>query len=152
MDRYTGCEFVRRKSMNRVFVGIISMFSTPQPLFVVWITNWWNGWNLSLRHGIEEEPALQDALAFFVESGGGLWHQRYAQPLAYHKKRRYIRDWDELSPWMGLSQRFPENQGEGARPTYWPSTTGGSSNLVIELQWNHLYSLVSEHSYWTWPI
>lgn len=49
-----------------------------------------------LEHGIEEEPALQDALAFFVESGGGLWHQRYAQPLAYHKKRRYIRSDDPL--------------------------------------------------------
>lgn len=49
-----------------------------------------------LEHGIEGEPALQDALAFFVESGGGLWHQRYAQPLAYHKKRRYIRNDDPL--------------------------------------------------------
>lgn len=45
----------------------------------------------NLRYGLEEEPALQDALAFFVESGGGLWHHIYPQPLAYHKKRRYIR-------------------------------------------------------------
>ena len=48
------------------------------------------------EYGLEEEPALQDALAFFVESGGGLWHHIYPQPLAYHKKRRYIRTDDPL--------------------------------------------------------
>ena len=46
------------------------------------------------RHGIEEEPALQDALAYFVESGAGVWHERFAEPLRYEKKRRYIRDLD----------------------------------------------------------
>lgn len=43
------------------------------------------------RHGIEEEPALQDTLAYFIESGGGIWPERYAEPLRYKKKRKYIR-------------------------------------------------------------
>ena len=48
------------------------------------------------EHGLEEEPALNDTLAYFVESGGGKWHALYARPLAYKKKRNYIRKEDPL--------------------------------------------------------
>ena len=45
----------------------------------------------TLRFGLEQEPALTDALAYFVESAAGKWPERECPPLQYHKKRRYIR-------------------------------------------------------------
>ena len=48
------------------------------------------------EEGLEEEPALNDAIAYFVESAGGKWHSLYARPLAYTKKRFYIRRDDPL--------------------------------------------------------
>ncbi|CAE7846075.1 unnamed protein product [Symbiodinium necroappetens] len=48
------------------------------------------------EHGLEDEPALNDAIAYFVESGGGKWHELYARPLSYQKKRRYWRTEDPL--------------------------------------------------------
>lgn len=53
-------------------------------------------YDFCFEHGIEEEPALQDTLAYFIESGGGIWPERYAEPLRYKKKRKYIRTDDPL--------------------------------------------------------
>ncbi|CAE7226113.1 unnamed protein product [Symbiodinium pilosum] len=48
------------------------------------------------EHELEDEPALNDAIAYFVESGGGKWQEVYARPLSYTKKRYYIRTEDPL--------------------------------------------------------
>ena len=48
------------------------------------------------EHELEDEPALNDAIAYFVESGGGKWQEVYARPLSYTKKRYYIRTADPL--------------------------------------------------------
>eukprot|EP00931_Biecheleriopsis_adriatica_P065148 TRINITY_DN39781_c0_g1_i1.p1 TRINITY_DN39781_c0_g1~~TRINITY_DN39781_c0_g1_i1.p1 ORF type:complete len:596 (-),score=119.71 TRINITY_DN39781_c0_g1_i1:65-1654(-) len=46
--------------------------------------------------GLEDSEALQDAIQYYVESGGGLWQSLYPQPLKYSKRRRYIRSDDPL--------------------------------------------------------
>lgn len=46
--------------------------------------------------GMEDNPALKDALAYYVESAGGKWQSRLPRPLAYHTKRSYIRTEDPL--------------------------------------------------------
>ena len=66
------------------------------------------------EHGLEDEPALNDALAYFVESGGGKWHSLYARPLAYAKKRRYFRTEDPLEG-VALPQ-LPGSQAASAKP------------------------------------
>ncbi|CAJ1333288.1 unnamed protein product, partial [Effrenium voratum] len=52
--------------------------------------------DLCFEHGLEEEPALQDAIQYFVESAGGKWHSIYAKPLKYKRRRAYIRREDPL--------------------------------------------------------
>lgn len=45
---------------------------------------------------ISNNQALQDAVQYFVESGGGRWPTLYDQPLKYKKRRKYIRSDDPL--------------------------------------------------------
>lgn len=49
-----------------------------------------------LEYKLENEPALQDAIQYFVESGGGRWPADPPQPLRYRKKRTYHRTADPL--------------------------------------------------------
>lgn len=46
--------------------------------------------------GIEETPALQDAILYYVESGGGRWPSALPPPLKYKEKRVYIRSPDPM--------------------------------------------------------
>lgn len=53
------------------------------------------------EHGLETSPALQDAIAYYVESGGGQWPQELPKPLQYNKGRRYIRTVDPIEDFVG---------------------------------------------------
>jgi hypothetical protein len=46
--------------------------------------------------GLESSPALQDAITYYVESGGGQWPNAMPKPLRYHRKRMYIRRFDPM--------------------------------------------------------
>jgi len=48
------------------------------------------------ERGLEGSPALQDAIRYFVESGGGRWQVLSTQPLRYKNRRKYIRSDDPL--------------------------------------------------------
>jgi len=52
-----------------------------------------------LERGMEQTAALQDALNYYVESGGGIWQSAMPKPLKFRKRRRYIRSDD---PWDGV--------------------------------------------------
>lgn len=58
--------------------------------------------------GIETEPALQDALQYFVESAGGIWPQILPQPLRYRKQRRYVRREDPIEHLLPLPPLPPK--------------------------------------------
>mmetsp|Transcript_37468 Transcript_37468/g.79479 ORF Transcript_37468/g.79479 Transcript_37468/m.79479 type:complete len:581 (-) Transcript_37468:223-1965(-) len=51
---------------------------------------------LCKERGLEETPALQDAIAYYLESAGGLWQPIMPKPLMFKKKRMYIRKDDPL--------------------------------------------------------
>lgn len=44
--------------------------------------------------GIENDPALKDAIGYYVESGGGQWPNALPKPLEYKRNRRYYRSID----------------------------------------------------------
>lgn len=46
------------------------------------------------EHGLESDPALQDAIGYYVESGGGQWANSLPKPLRWGRRRRYIREDD----------------------------------------------------------
>lgn len=48
------------------------------------------------ERGMDTAAALQDAIAYYVESGGGRWDEALPKPLRYQRKRRYIRTPDPL--------------------------------------------------------
>eukprot|EP00933_Yihiella_yeosuensis_P017710 TRINITY_DN14756_c0_g1_i2.p1 TRINITY_DN14756_c0_g1~~TRINITY_DN14756_c0_g1_i2.p1 ORF type:complete len:454 (+),score=62.07 TRINITY_DN14756_c0_g1_i2:143-1363(+) len=49
------------------------------------------------ERGIDDLPALQDAIRYFVESGGGIWPAAFPKPLKYKRfGRKYIRTIDPL--------------------------------------------------------
>lgn len=45
---------------------------------------------------LQSLPALKDAIRYYVESGGGQWQLALPKPLAYNRKRRYLRTHDPL--------------------------------------------------------
>lgn len=48
------------------------------------------------EYGLESAPALEDAISYYVESGGGQWPNALPKPLQYSRGRRYIRSFDPL--------------------------------------------------------
>ena len=72
--------------------------------------------DLCFEFGLEQEPALQDAVDYFVESAGGQWPERHGAPLQYHKKRRYIRRAAVFEASTGSRQRYGGPPG-GPRAT-----------------------------------
>jgi len=69
--------------------------------------------DMCYEHGVEDDPALQDALAYYVESAGGRWGSAMPKALKYQDRRVYIRTEDPVETSQAL---LPEPGSAPARP------------------------------------
>jgi hypothetical protein len=52
------------------------------------------------EYGLDANPALSDAIGYYVESGGGQWPDKLPMPLKYSRQRRFVKSFDPLEDFV----------------------------------------------------